>query len=61
MVESIGCLNCNKRIARLRGCCTTCYGRHRSAVRAGKTTWAKLEKRGLVEPAHRLGESWRRL
>jgi hypothetical protein len=56
---SISCLTCRQRVAICRGCCQTCYDRHRIAVAAGKTTWAELVRRGLAVPAHPLGHAWR--
>jgi hypothetical protein len=58
MVEPIGCLTCHQRIACRHGCCLSCYDRHWRAVRAGKTTWAKLEKQGLAAPVRPSGERW---
>lgn len=39
--------NCNRSPAR-RGLCNACYQTFYKAIRAKKTTWAKLEKRGLA-------------
>jgi len=39
--------NCN-RIAARRGLCNACYQTFYKRIRAGETTWAKLEKRGLA-------------
>jgi hypothetical protein len=58
--DSIVCLTCRERAAATRGCCNRCYERHRSAVRAGKTTWAALEAEGLALPAVPRGRAWRR-
>ena len=55
----ITCLTCRQHAGSVRGNCRTCYHRHAMGVRAGKTTWAKLEKRGLAAPARRRGEKWR--
>jgi hypothetical protein len=55
----ISCLTCRQRVAVCRGCCPTCYDRHRIAVAAGKTTWAELVRRGLAVPAHPVGHAWR--
>jgi hypothetical protein len=57
--ESIVCLTCGKRVARTRGCCNTCYWRHCLAVKAGQTTWAKLEAAGKTLPAAPVGSAWR--
>ena len=57
---SLACLTCRQRVRKSRGCCHGCYGRHRDAVAAGKATWADLERRGLVAPVQRVGETWRR-
>jgi hypothetical protein len=57
---SFGCLTCRQRVHKTRGCCHTCYRKHREAVAAGKATWAGLEARGLVAPVQRVGEAWRR-
>ena len=57
--ETIACLTCRQRVALCRGCCARCYDRHEKAVLAGRTTWAKLEARGLVLPARRRGCTWR--
>ena len=53
--QPVACLTCRERIAYKRGCCLRCYTRHRNDVANGKTTWAKLERRGLVLPARRSG------
>ena len=55
----VGCLACQERVARTRGCCTRCYTRHQKAVAQGKTTWARLEAAGLVLPAQPVGRGWR--
>ena len=46
----IGCLTCKRRMARTRGNCTGCYNRWAKAVKAGKTTWARLEIEGQTLP-----------
>jgi hypothetical protein len=58
--ESVACLTCGKHVAAHRGCCSTCYRRHCLAVRAGQTTWAKLEAAGLAVPAAPVGWAFRR-
>jgi hypothetical protein len=57
VADPISCLtpNCG-RIATQRGLCETCYARLKARVRAGQTTWADLEARGLALPAR--GRGW---
>ena len=55
----VGCLACQERVARTRGCCTRCYSRHKNAVTRGKTTWAALVAAGLALPAQPVGRAWR--
>jgi hypothetical protein len=47
------CLTCRKGIRKARGCCARCYDRHHRAVVDGRTTWAKLEGRGLATAPQR--------
>jgi hypothetical protein len=54
------CLSCRERAAHLRGVCDRCYTRHRIAVARGLTTWADLERQGLVLPAQQQGRAWRK-
>jgi hypothetical protein len=54
------CMTCQERVVYRRGCCVRCFGRHRTAIAKGKTTWAKLERRGLVLPAQPRGSAWRK-
>ena len=54
--QPAACVTCHERIAYKRGCCLRCYQRHRNEVATGETTWAKLERRGLVLPAR---SGWR--
>lgn len=56
------CLQCpegEKRFARCRGLCRSCYDRQGRDVRRGKTTWAALEKAGKTKPAAPRGRAWR--
>jgi hypothetical protein len=52
-------LGCSLDDAFVRGCCVTCYGRHKKAVAAGLASWADLERRGLVRPTQPRGQAWR--
>ena len=54
------CLSCRERLPRSRGLCPVCYGRCGRAVRAGETTWTRLEAEGLARPAAPAGQAWRR-
>ena len=56
---SLACLTCKKRLAYRQGNCLACYNRHSRNVRAAKTTWTKLEKKGLALRAENLGENWK--
>jgi hypothetical protein len=58
--DPVVCLTCRKRVCVARGVCERCYGRHRLAVRSGKTTWAELEAAGLVLPAQPRGKGLRK-
>jgi hypothetical protein len=51
----VSCLASRERVAFCRGCCPTCYWRHRAAVDAGKTTRAALVAAGLALPAQPVG------
>jgi hypothetical protein len=42
------CVRCRLRIGHRRGLCDWCHLRLRRAVAEGKTTWAELERQGLV-------------
>jgi hypothetical protein len=57
-MDSVSCLSCHERFAKNRGNCILCYARHGKSVRAGKTTWAELEHKGLALPAKRRGQNW---
>jgi hypothetical protein len=57
--DPLSCLTCRQRAANRRGCCPTCYRRHRAAVDAGKTTWAAIVAAGLALPAKGIGSAWR--
>jgi hypothetical protein len=57
---TITCLVCKERAAYLRGNCPRCYTRHREAIRAGKTTWAELEQKGLALAVKPRGHAWRK-
>jgi hypothetical protein len=59
MADAIVCLTCRRRVIASRGCCSTCYRRHCLAVKAGQTTWAKLEAAGKALPAVPVGRAWR--
>jgi hypothetical protein len=54
----IACLTCRSRPRRCRGCCWPCRARHAKAVKAGATTWAELERRGLAAPLEARGQKW---
>ncbi len=41
-----------KEEAKARGLCFTCYSAAKYMVRCKKTTWSKLEEKGLCKPAH---------
>jgi hypothetical protein len=56
--KSLFCLTCRSRTGRRRGCCWICHKQHQEAVRAGATTWAELEARGLAAPADSKGRMW---
>ena len=45
-------VNCDRPVVS-RGCCQTCYGEARRAVRAGEITDEELIRRGLLLPPHR--------
>lgn len=49
------CLACKAAEADVRGVCGNCYASIRRAVRAGKTTYEKMQKRGLLLPARVTG------
>lgn len=53
MAAALACLECKTRFARSRGLCGTCYSRRSREVRAGRTTWEKLERAGQARPARR--------
>jgi hypothetical protein len=44
------CLTCRRGVAQARGCCRTCYLRHRLAVARSETTWDGLAREGRVAP-----------
>ncbi len=44
------CVDCRMHLAGRCGVCDWCFRRARRAVRAGKTTWAELERRGRILP-----------
>jgi hypothetical protein len=46
--DSMICIGCCLHIANRRGLCDWCHRRTRCAVAEGKTTWAELERLGLV-------------
>lgn len=48
---SIGCMNKCGRVKDSRGLCRNCYGKLLDQVKAGTTTWAKLEAAGKCLPA----------
>jgi hypothetical protein len=58
MVDSLSCLTCHARAKRRGCCCWTCHGRHTKAIRAGKASWAELERQGVVTPAEPRGRKW---
>lgn len=50
------CLTCGQAIPPMphrsaRGNCTACHSKYVRAIRAGKTTWARLEAEGKACPA----------
>jgi hypothetical protein len=45
------CVRCHLRIGHRRGLCDWCHARTRRVVAEGTTTWAELERQGLVLPA----------
>jgi len=47
MLDAVTCPCCGKP-ARNRGVCKATYAMARRMVRAGKTTWQELERRGVV-------------
>ena len=52
------CLQCPadaQTFALYRGLCSRCYRQRQREVQQGKTTWAKLERKGLALPTHRGG------
>ena len=51
MTLNISCMKCHDRIRHIRGCCQRCHAVFRREVRAGLTTWSKLESEGKVLPA----------
>lgn len=52
MSSSIACVTPDcKKARRCRGMCINCYNKAYEDVRAGKTTWAELEKQGKALPA----------
>ena len=44
--SEFGCRTCRRKAAKSRGCCDRCYQLWWALVRAGKTTWALLERQG---------------
>lgn len=56
---SPSCLTCHQRLGRVRGLCDPCRVKHGRAIKAGKTTWAELERQGLARPAGSRGDLWR--
>jgi hypothetical protein len=52
------CLTCHARPRKCRGCCHTCYRRHREAVAAGRVTWRQLEARGKARAPVPPGQTW---
>jgi hypothetical protein len=52
------CLSCSLLPATRRGCCSSCYERHRRAIHAGTTTWPALEALGLAAPGQPRGRAW---
>ncbi len=49
-MENYRCLTCDQRIAYRRGCCGSCYRKHRAEIARGDTSWPELEEAGLSRP-----------